>query len=304
MYSNSTYSVIMTAFNAEDTIEEALKSALAFDIPASRIVVVDDNSADSTVTILQNYVQKDSRVNLVCNSSNLGQSKSRNIGVNIAKSEFLIFMDDDDFSFPNRASLHLEALISGHDISYVSTSKQYAGGYRAQFENSEFTFMGEYQEELMRYLLLGEKQNLFSSVFSPSCAMAARRSSFLSLGGFSEEMRRLEDIDFVCRAIEAKLHINWSPKVALLRLHTLGEDKTFEANAKGELALLDAFANYFTQRERLSFQTMVRIRSSYFSRKPLSLLLSLPQVFFLLFIDPKRIISILNRLVHDYRRKI
>lgn len=304
MHSHPTYSVIMTTFNAEDTVEAAVKSALVFNIPASEIVLVDDKSTDLTLKLLQDYARKDSRIEIVCNSSNLGQSKSRNIGAKIAKNEYLIFMDDDDLSFPNRTSLHLDALRMGHDISYVSTTKEYASGYRAQFENSEYTFMGEYQKELIRYLLLGEKQDLFSRVFSPACAMAVRRSSFLSLGGFSEEMRRLEDIDFVCRAIEANLRINWSPKVALLRLDTLGSDKTYEANATGELALLSTFANYFTKRERLSFQTMVRIRGSYFSRKPLLLLLSLPQVFLLLFMDPKRIVSMLNRLVHDYRSKV
>lgn len=304
MSSNPCYSVIMTAFNAEDTIEEALKSALAFEIPASKIVVVDDKSTDSTVRILQDYARKNSRIDIVCNSSNLGQSKSRNIGVNIAKSEFLIFMDDDDFSFPNRASLHLEALSLENDISYVSTAKQYANGYQAQYENCEFTFLGEYGEKLIRHHLLGEKQILFSKIFSPSCAMAVRRSSFLSLGGFSEEMRRLEDIDFVCRAIEAKFHINWSPNIAILRLDSQGSDKTFDANAKGELALLRSFAHYFTQRERLSFQTMIKIRSSYFSNQLLSILLSLPQVIFMLFIDPKRFISMLKRLSHDYRRKL
>ena len=292
----------MTAYNAEKTIEKALRGGLDLENPASQIIVVDDCSSDTTAAILDEISRRDSRIVILSNSRNLGQSKSRNLGANFSKNEYLIFMDDDDVSLPKRAITHIEALESGSDISYVSTAKSYPNGYVVNHINSNFTNFSESSERIIRYLIIGEKHNNFENLFSPACALAVRRSSFLKIGGFREDMRRLEDIDFVCRSLESNLVINWSPAIGVLRFDTVGNDKNSEANAKGELSLLASFKHHFTPRERLVFQIMVSLRREYFSEHRQALLLSIFKAITLLILDCKRFVTIYQRFLHDYRK--
>lgn len=297
------FSVIMTAYNAEETIGRALENAMNLAGSPAQIIVVDDNSSDKTSEILIEYRKRDPRIFVVKNSNNLGQSKSRNIAVDKSQSEYLIFMDDDDVSLKNRAMLHLEMLESGADLSYVSTSKIYPSGYVVQNINTSFGDSQGIPTEILRYLIIGERSTKFENLYSPSCALGVRRTSFIKLGGFREDMRRLEDIDFTCRALESNLKISWSSDVAVIRFDTPGNDKSSEANAKGELLLVDSFTRYFTRRELVSYRIMVDFRKKYFSGQRKTLLLSAHKVLLLLAIDPRRMLSMCRRLIHDYHRR-
>lgn len=297
------YSVILTAFNADQTIARAIESALSLKIPPAEIIIIDDCSIDSTREIVERYCKSNSRIKLFSNKSNSGQSFSRNFGSKIATTEFLMFMDDDDLSLPDRAKLHLEAFEKGTDLSYVSTSKVYANGYIVEHFNSNYTYTNQAPNAIIRNVIIGEKSFDFENLFSPSCSLAVRRQSFLNSGGFREDMRRLEDIDFVCRALKQSFNITWSSEIGVIRFDTSGADKKPLANAKGELMLINTFGSFFSRRERLVFRLMIKIRESYFERSFWKLTLTIPSVIALLFLDPKRILSMLRRLMHDFRAR-
>jgi glycosyltransferase involved in cell wall biosynthesis len=253
--------------------------------------------------IVQLIAKIDSRIICVLNPTNLGQSASRNMGVGLAKNEYIIFMDDDDSSLASRPTLHLSLFETGNDLTYVSTLKRYSNGYSVRCENSNYSYRGTDGGSVIRYLVLGEKQDFFENLFSPSCALAVRKSSFLKIGGFREVMRRLEDIDFVCRALDSNLKVSWSSEIGVERLDTQGEDKNSAANAKGELILLNNFRHRFSFSERLSFRIMVNLRKKYFAKQRFAIFLSLPQVLVLIALDPRKVMSIVNRLVHDFRKR-
>lgn len=297
------YSVVLTAFNASQTIARAIESALNLDIPPVEIIIIDDCSIDSTREIVERYCKSNSQIRFFSNKSNSGQSFSRNFGSRIASQEYLIFMDDDDSSLPHRAKLHLEAFEKGYDLSYVSTAKVYVNGYTVEYFNSNYGYKIQAPSTIIRNLIIGEKSSDFENLFSPSCALAVRRQSFLKSGGFREDMRRLEDIDFVCRALTESFKVSWSSEIGVIRFDTSGADKKPLANAKGELMLINTFEAFFSRRERIIFKFMIRIRESYFERSFFKLLLAFPKVIALMFLDPKRILSMLRRLRHDFRAR-
>ena len=94
-------SVLMTAYNREEYIEEAIESVLASSYPHLELIVVDDCSKDRTVEIARTYEAKDSRVKVFVNETNLGDYLNRNRAASLAKGEYIKYVDSDDVMFPS-----------------------------------------------------------------------------------------------------------------------------------------------------------------------------------------------------------
>lgn len=87
----------MPAYNAEKFISESIDSVIAQTYTNWELVVVNDNSSDSTLQILERYSCKDSRIVVDSNTSGLhGAANTRNIALNLARGEYIAFLDSDD----------------------------------------------------------------------------------------------------------------------------------------------------------------------------------------------------------------
>ncbi len=93
-------SVLMTAYNREKYIAEAIKSVIASTYKNWELIIVDDVSNDKTVEIAKHYKAKDSRIKLYVNSSNLGDYPNRNKAAAYAKGKYLKYVDADDLIYP------------------------------------------------------------------------------------------------------------------------------------------------------------------------------------------------------------
>ena len=87
-------SIIMAAFNAERTIGLAIDSVVHQSFENWELIIIDDGSNDSTVAIVNS--KRDSRIRLIKNERNLGVSKSRKVGLDIAEGEWIAILDSDD----------------------------------------------------------------------------------------------------------------------------------------------------------------------------------------------------------------
>ena len=99
--SNSLLSVLMTAYNREQYIAEAIESVLSSTYKEFELIIVDDGSSDLTVSIIRKYANIDSRINFFINENNLGDYPNRNEAVSYAKGEYFIFVDSDDKIYPD-----------------------------------------------------------------------------------------------------------------------------------------------------------------------------------------------------------
>lgn len=88
-------SVIIPAFNAQDTIARCLESLLQVKEKEMEILVVDDGSTDLTAATVRRFAATDSRVCLI-SKPNGGVSSARNAGLNAAKGDWITFVDADD----------------------------------------------------------------------------------------------------------------------------------------------------------------------------------------------------------------
>lgn len=92
-------SIVIPAFQAEETIARAVESALAIPSDAVEVIVVDDGSTDGTSSAIAPIVGRDKRLCLI-RQGNLGRSAARNRGVSEASGEWLMFLDSDDCLLP------------------------------------------------------------------------------------------------------------------------------------------------------------------------------------------------------------
>lgn len=89
-------SIIIPAFNAEDTIEQCIKSVQAQILSNIEIVVVDDASTDRTSDICSKIAIEDERVKYYRLTKNSGVSAARNMGLKRSNGEWIMFVDADD----------------------------------------------------------------------------------------------------------------------------------------------------------------------------------------------------------------
>jgi len=92
--------VLIPVYNREKYVAEAIDSILAQSFTDFELLLIDDGSTDGSVEIMRAYT--DHRIRLVCNGDNLGQSKTRNKGIELARGKYMAMLDSDDLAHPKR----------------------------------------------------------------------------------------------------------------------------------------------------------------------------------------------------------
>lgn len=102
----SKISIIIPVYNVEDYISECLDSVIRQSLEDIEIICFDDGSNDSTVSLIQDYSNRDRRIKLYI-QKHAGVSVARNKAINIADGEFIMFIDGDDLLFSDDVLEHM-----------------------------------------------------------------------------------------------------------------------------------------------------------------------------------------------------
>lgn len=108
---NPIVSVIIPAYNCSQYIEKTIESVLQQNVPLE-IILIDDCSKDNLVKVLEKYRKLDNFIYLR-NEKNLGVAKSRNRGVQVAKGEYIAYLDADDWWVKDKLEKQLNIIKSG-----------------------------------------------------------------------------------------------------------------------------------------------------------------------------------------------
>ncbi len=115
-------SVIITIYNSEKFLKEALDSILNQTYKDYEVIMVNDGSTDSSRAIALSYTS-DSRFILI-DSPHVGFSQAKNLGLSYVHGEYIIFLDSDDIAHPQWLELLMKSTIENNaDISYCSYVK-------------------------------------------------------------------------------------------------------------------------------------------------------------------------------------
>jgi len=90
-------SVIIPNYNNSKYLKRCIESVIKQTYRDLEIICVDDKSTDNSVTILEQYTKKDSRIRLLALSNNMGVSNARNMALQLATGECVCFLDSDDY---------------------------------------------------------------------------------------------------------------------------------------------------------------------------------------------------------------
>lgn len=89
-------SVILPVYNAEKTLSKCIKSVLEQDFTDFELIIVNDGSKDSSLSICENYAVQDNRIQII-NKQNNGVSSARNIALDNVRGKYICFIDADDW---------------------------------------------------------------------------------------------------------------------------------------------------------------------------------------------------------------
>ncbi|MEI0495510.1 glycosyltransferase [Brachyspira intermedia] len=114
---NNLISIILPVYNAEKYIEKCLKSLITQTYNNIEILCINDGSKDNSYNILKKYAEKDNRIK-VFTQENSGPAKTRNVGLDNASGDYIMFCDADDYYQQNMCELMLKTIIE-NDVDIV-----------------------------------------------------------------------------------------------------------------------------------------------------------------------------------------
>lgn len=121
------FSIIIPFYNVERYIEECIRSVAEQDYPKDdfEIICVDDCSPDNSRDIVQRLMSEYPNLKLICHSMNKRQGGARNTGIDVAKGEWILFLDSDDKYMHSLVLNNFDKLIQKHPQIKFIKSKTY-----------------------------------------------------------------------------------------------------------------------------------------------------------------------------------
>jgi glycosyltransferase involved in cell wall biosynthesis len=210
--STSRVSALLTTFNHEHFIAEAIESLLAQTYPLAEIIVVDDGSSDRTVGLASRYSNQGVRV---LRGPGKGPSHAMNLAMAEASGDIFLLQSGDDMSMPDRTASQVEALA---EADVTATFPLLIDGEGRELADDQFALF-------FRMHSVADMGRLFKSLYEDGnfiCAssVALRRTAWEKVGGFHPGLLQLQDYEYWIRIISAGLYFNISPeRLVSYRLH-------------------------------------------------------------------------------------
>jgi len=188
------FSVIIPCKDAESTIRQCILSAANQTLVPREIIVIDDHSDDSSLKAIEST---DVELKLI-RAKGIGAAGARNDGLQIAKGDWIAFLDADDIWYPNHLSRAQKYITTNSFVGYINHYDWLSlDGKKIKKKQSKYrqVVSGRGVEQ---YIDLYTRYKHF--VGMSACIIERQRA--IRIGGFDEEMIRRHDIDLWLRIIE------------------------------------------------------------------------------------------------------
>lgn len=183
-------SIIMGAYNCENTICDCVESILKQTYENWEFIICDDCSSDHTLEILKKYAQNDKRICVLHNEKNMRLAASLNRCLEVAQGDYVARMDADDISMPERLERQVE---------FLETHSEYdvTGCNRIVFDENG-------DKGIRKSIEYPDKQVLSRDVPFAHPTIMMKKSVYDDLGGYTSSAAtvRAEDLDLWIRFFE------------------------------------------------------------------------------------------------------
>lgn len=187
--SNPVLSVAMAVYNGEQYLKPTIESTLNQTFKDFEFIIVNDASIDRTKEIINSY--DDPRIKLFNNEKNIGQTKSLNVGLHLAKGKYLARIDAGDVSMPNRLEKQVAFIEKNKEISVLGTS---AFRYDESGRIIDVVHMPESSKAIL--------QRIFFASPLVHISVLMKRDIIEKMGGYNEEYDVLADYELWSRLIK------------------------------------------------------------------------------------------------------
>lgn len=205
-------SVIMSVYNEQQYIAEALRSILTQTVQDFEIILFDDGSTDRTVDIIMEL--HDERIHIHQNKQNLGLTRNLNLALEMASGKYIARMDGDDISMPNRFERQIEYLKAHSDMILISCQTKTFG------DETLISKVEENPEKLKCMMLI-------HPVLAHPGFMARKELFEEYKFRYDESFRQAQDYELIAR-VTRKFRIGICPHV-LLKYRTHKEQVSVKA---------------------------------------------------------------------------
>lgn len=187
--------VIIPTYNRAHLIKDAVESVLNQTYQNFELIVIDDGSTDNTKEFLRGY--KDKLRYLY--QENQGRSAARNYGINLAKGEFIAFLDSDDIWFPDKLARQVPILES------APSNVVLVHGYKCIIDKNLQPIPG-WELKLRNLYALAERgeETYFNYLKSPcifTSTILVKKKILLEINGYDVSIQGREDLDLYLRLL-------------------------------------------------------------------------------------------------------
>ncbi|MFZ4414695.1 MAG: glycosyltransferase family 2 protein, partial [Bacteroidales bacterium] len=194
----ATVSAIIPVFNGKKYLKLAVESIINQTVKVNELIIVDDGSSDNSLESIDG-IEAPFPIHRIV-QKNAGQSAARNHGVRLAKSEFIAFLDQDDYWLPQHIEKLLKPFISNFSLGWVYSNLN-------QIDENGKTMNIELLNDCpaahpKRQLTECLRNDLF---ILPSASII-RKIAFNNVGGFDERLSGYEDDDLFLRLFRNGWH--------------------------------------------------------------------------------------------------
>ena len=244
---NPAISVLMSVFNSQDYLREAVDSVLGQSFTDFELIIINDGSTDGSASILASY--DDPRLRVVHQDTNKGLVAALNLGLSISHGEFIARMDSDDVCVNLRFELQVNALRAHPEVVLIGTSYILISADGVPFDTHS---MKEDNEAIQKLLLVG---NQFCH---PSVMM--RRDALTNVGGYRDiGGRYAQDYDLWLRMAECGKVMNLAAYLLKYRVH---EGQVSVTKAWAQRYAAEFYKLLATQRRELGVEDIVSVSAA------------------------------------------
>ena len=152
------FGIIIPIYNSEDYLDECLDSVINQNYSNYEVLLINDNSMDGSAIICKHYTKLYKNINTVHFTENRGVSFCRNHGINTLTSDYIIFLDSDDYLFSNILN-NLSIYITNNSKSNVIVAK-----HKGQYSNyNNDYFFNKNNNRKLNTMLLSIVKNQYHS---------------------------------------------------------------------------------------------------------------------------------------------
>ena len=184
-------SVVMSVFNGEAFVADAIEFILSQTYRDFEFIAINDGSTDATLSIMQRYAAKDSRIRII-DQENTGLTIALRRGIDEARGEFIARMDVDDVSLPTRFEKQM-ALFDRHpELVAVTTDVEHF------LEDGSFFALAQLRRDTRLLPLL----LVFSNAIGGHGQVVFRRDAYIKSGGYNPDFRYAQDGELWIRLVD------------------------------------------------------------------------------------------------------